>query len=368
LAELEQAMSEFDAAIDAGASAQAHAAKTRLDGLRRRIETPLPRPLVQRLVAAEQRHAGISQWQQWADNQRRRQLCEEIEGLASSGLHPDAVATRVREAQAEWVRLDAIENRNAARPDGLARRFHAACRGAIAPTQAYFRKRQELRQSHAQQIGGVLERAALPEDSTDWPAIATLRREVAEALRGLDAIEPRERKMLAQRLKASLADLDARIARRDADVESAKSTLIGQAEALSKGGLQRGAVASARDLQQRWQRAGNGRRARDQAQWKLFRAAIDAVFSGLDAERAARHAQDTDARAQAEALCAELETLAAAETPERGATARVQAAWDALRTGDETLLRRFADAQARLRDAAKLRERARRTARFDAWL
>ncbi|MFI4970915.1 MAG: hypothetical protein ACHP7D_11980, partial [Lysobacterales bacterium] len=188
LAELEQAMSEFDAAIDAGASAQAHAAKTRLDGLRRRIETPLPRPLVQRLAAAEQRHAGISQWQQWADNQRRRQLCEEIEGLASSGLHPDAVATRVREAQAEWVRLDAIENRNAARPNGLARRFHAACRGAIAPTQAYFRKRQELRQSHAQQIGSVLERAALPEDSADWPAIATLRREVAEALRGLDAI------------------------------------------------------------------------------------------------------------------------------------------------------------------------------------
>ncbi|GAA0709323.1 DUF349 domain-containing protein [Dokdonella soli] len=368
LAELEEALHALDAAIDSGTSVAAHAAKSRADDLRRRIEAPLPRSLAQHLAASEHRHAELSQWQHWADDQRRRQLCDEIEALVTSGLHPDAVASRVRDAQAEWTRLDTVEGRNAARPSPLARRFHAACRAAFAPTQEYFKKRQELRQSHAQQVNALLERAgALADDSTDWPAIAALRRDTADALRGLDRVEPRERKALAQRLKTSLAALDARVARRDEDVERAKAALIAEAEALGQGTPQRGAVAAARELQQRWQQAGNGRRARDQAQWKAFRAAIDAVFGRLDAERAERSARDADARAQAEALCAELEALAVTETPDRSAAARLQAAWDALRVRDEHLARRFDAAQASLRDAAQRRERSLRHARFDAW-
>jgi hypothetical protein len=369
LAEIDDSVRAFDAAIETGASAQAHAAKARLDDLRRRVDAPLPPALAKALADAEGRHAELSQWQHWADNQRRRQLCEDVEALAGSGMHPDAVAARVRECQNEWTRLDAAEGRDSARPGLLARRFHAACRGALAPAQTYFRKRQELRQSHAREAGALLDRtAALPSDSDDWPAIAALRREVVEALRALDRVEPRERKALAQRLKQGLADLDLRVARRDEAVAHAKTTLIAQAEALSKDGLQRGAVAAARDLQQRWQQAGNGRRARDQAQWHAFRAAIDAVFAGLDRERTERSARDADARSQAEALCAELETLAAASAAERGAVARVQSAWDALRVRDAGLEKRFADAQTRLRDAAQRHERSRRTTRFDAWL
>ncbi len=240
----------------------------------------------------------------------------------------------------------------------------------MAPTQDYFKKRQELRQSHAQQVNALLERgAAFAEDSADWAGIATLRREMVEALRGLDSVEPRERKALAARLKTSLDALDARVTRRDEGIEQAKAALIKEAEALGAGTPQRGAVAAARDLQQRWQLAGNGRRARDQAQWKAFRAAIDAVFAGLDAERTERSARDAEARAHAEALCAELEALAAAPSPaERGAAGRLQAAWDALRVREEDLNRRFAAAQSQLREAALQTERSRRHARFEAWL
>jgi exonuclease SbcC len=370
LGEFADTLRAFDAAIDSGASTHAHAAKARVDDLRRRIEVPLPRALAQRLAETEKRHADLSEWQHWADSQRRRVLCEAIDTIATTGIHPDAVASRVREAQAEWSRLDMTEGRTAAKPNGLTRRFHAACRAAMAPTQDYFRKRQALRQSHAQQVNVLLERGeALTVDSSDWPGIGALRRDMIGALRSLDSVEPRERKPLAERLKASLDALDARVARRDEEIECAKSALIKEAEALGTGVAQRGAIAAARELQQSWQLAGNGRRARDQAQWKAFRAAIDAVFERLDAERAERSMRDANARAQAETLCAELEAFAVAATPaERGALARMQSAWEALQVRDDGLTRRFVTAQSQVREAALRAERSRRQVRFEAWL
>jgi hypothetical protein len=367
--ELAEQLHACAAALDSGASAQAHATKARIDDLRRRIEAPLPKAIAQQLVDVEARHAELSRWQLWADRQRRQQLCGEIEALPELRLHPDAVATKVRDAQTEWSRLDAIEGGTAARAGDLNRRFHAACRAALAPAQGYFRKRHELRQSQSAGIGALLERAAeLAEDSSDWSAIANLRRDTVEALRGLDRIEPRERKALAQSLKAQLTSLDERITRRDGEVERAKAALIAEAETLADG-MPRGAVASARELQKRWQAAGNGRRSRDQAQWNQFRAAVDRVFGKLDAERAERNARDAEARAQAESICAELENLASAsEPPERGAAGRLQAAWDALRPRDEDLLRRFGEAQSRLREQAQRQDRERRNARFRHWL
>jgi hypothetical protein len=370
LARIEAALAPLTEALEAGASARAHALKAEIDELRRHSETPLPRALQQRLAAAEQRHAELSRWQHWADGQRRRQLCEEIEALAEAGLHPDAVAARVRDAQAEWSRLDATEGPEAARHGALARRFHAACRNALAPARAYFKKRHELRESHAQRIGEVLERAvASGGDGADGSAVIASRREIVTALRDLDRVEPRERKALAERLKNGLAALDARIAARDEEIAAAKRNLIARAEALTQPTLQRGAVAAARELQQQWQTIGAGRRDRDQAQWKAFRAALDAVFGRLDAERAERSAREAEARDQAQALCAELEALATdAANADRAAAARIEKAWDALERVDESLRKRFDAARAGLRSAAERRERAVRQERFAHWL
>lgn len=363
LAELGTAIDAFAAAVGSGASADAHAARARIDALRKRVDGALPRELAQRLAAAGADYAEISRWQHWADEQRRQQLCEEIETLPAAGLHPDAIATRVRDAQQEWSRLDAAA---AGRPSGLGRRFHAACRAALAPAQAYFRKRHELRETHAQAIAQLLERAGAT-DVDDPNAAAALRRELADALRGLDRIEPRERKALADRLKAALGVFDERIAQQRAQVAEAKAALIGEAQALGRE-LPRGAVAAARALQQRWQQAGRGARSRDEAQWKEFRAAIDAVFARLDAERAERSARDQAAQAQAESLCAEIEALAQSPSPDRAAAARLESAWSALGARDEALRQRFAAAQGRLREADARRRRALRQARFEGWL
>ncbi|MBN8726329.1 MAG: DUF349 domain-containing protein [Xanthomonadales bacterium] len=367
VAELETAVAECAAALDAGASADAHVARARIEQLRRSIDD-VPAALQRRLGSTEARHAELRRWQHWSDNQRRQQLCEEVEALAGSGLHPDAVASRVREAQAEWNRLAELERQSGARPDGLGRRFHAACRAAFAPTEAYFRKRQEIRDAYGQELEAVLERSRQLPPGAERPAINAQRGELVAALRDLDRLDPRQRKAMAARLKEALDALDARIRALDQGVEAAKALLITEAEDLTRDGLQRGAAATARELQQRWKEVGNGRRSRDQAQWKTFRAAIDAVFGALDAARNERSAREIEQRAEAEALCQRVEELATAETPERAALARLRTEWDALRVRDEALSRRFEAAAGQVEDALGRRERERRHARFGAWL
>ena len=371
LAAIEVAVAAFESAVEAGIVARAHAAHAELVALRKTDNLPLSRAVQRRLAEAERQYAELSRWQHWSDNQRRRQLCEAIEALGSSGLHPDAIATRVREAQAEWSRLDAAEGHAAGghAMHGWARRFHAACRHALEPARQYFRKRQELRRTHAQAITTTLEQVrAIPDDATDWPLITKTRHAVVDALRTLDRIDPHERKVLARNLKSALTTLDARLAGHHAEIEQAKSALIAEAAALAAE-TSRGAAASARALQQRWRDVGNGRRDRDQAQWKTFRAALDAVFGKLDAERSERVVRDTESRQRAAALCAELEALGKGDAaPQRAAVARIESEWDALRVREESLQRRYRAAQATLRDAGMRQERVSRRGPYEHWL
>ncbi len=367
--ELEQAVTDTERAIEAGNTAQAHASWTRAPNLRKKLGAALPAELRRRLADVESHYGDIAHWQRWSDNQRRAQLCDEIEALPAAGLHPDALATRVREAQAEWAQLDRIENRPASANDGLARRFRALCRDAIAPAKPYFEKRDELRKLHSQQTSELIARATRePEGDPDWRAISALRKEVAEGLRGLDRVDPRERKALAQKLKDALTVIDQRIAARDAAVETAKSALIGEAEGLLQQADVRSAISAARELQKRWQASGNGRRNRDEAQWRAFRKAVDAIFARADGERAERAARDQQALVDAAALCAELESLALAETAiDRAAVSRIEHAWNASAIGDPALRTRYQNAQNALREHQHVLDRLRRRERFDIW-
>ena len=370
---VEQVVAAFESAVNEGVVARAHAAHAEIATLRKTAEGAFSRAFQRRVGEAERRYAQLSQWQHWSDNQRRRQLCESIEELSGSGLHPDAIATRVREAQHEWSRLDVAEGHAtaAAHADhGWSRRFHAACRRALEPAKSYFKKRQELRKAHAQEVAVALEAVrAIPDDSQDWSSIAKTRHAVVDALRSLDKIDPHERKALAKNLKAALTSLDVRLDSRYADIEKRKVALIAEAEALAGGEPPRGAAAAARELQQRWRDAGNGRRDRDQAQWKVFRAALDAMFGKLDAERSQRTVRDAESRTQATALCAELEALAKGDTaPQRAAIAKIEGEFDALRVRDEGVLRRFRAAQSSLRDAGMRRERSTRRGPYEGWL
>lgn len=323
LQEIQGLLPDLAAAIDNGDSAAAQALQARISAGAQALRD-VPAQLQRELAPLEARYAQMKQWRHWSNNQRRRALCTEIEALIGSGLHPDALATKVREAREEWQKMDAAEALagDAEPAGGMSRRFQALCAKALHPAKEYFSKRKEVRKSHGDDIEALLARsAAIANDNSDWKALTTLRQETSAALRALDGVDPRSRTTLAKRLKSAIARIGGLVEKHEGGIEQAKQGLIQEATALAGRGDQANLPRGARELQKRWTELGNGRRSTDQRQWREFRAACDAVFGKLDEARkerenqaeATRREQDarvSATRAQAQELLAEFEAIA----------------------------------------------------------
>ncbi|TDR37368.1 uncharacterized protein DUF349 [Tahibacter aquaticus] len=351
--DLDQLVIELEQQLEGGDLAHAVATQARIANLLEGLPTIARHD--KRLANAEARFAELKRWQRWSGNERRKQLCEAIEALPGLGLHPDAVATRVREARTEWQQLDARDGEAEARASaGLGRRFQALCAQALKPAQGYFAKRDEVRKSNQQEIETLIAATeALAADGSDLAALAKQRRVASDALRDLDSVDPRERKTLAQRLKDVLARIDARLDEQAAAVEAAKRRLIGEAERLATAADAAAAAREVRDLQARWKAAGNGRRRTDEAQWKEFRGHCDAVFGKLDSARREREAADNASREQALAVLADWEQLSADSADALAAQRReLEQRWSALNLRDRELDKRWQLQRDRL-DAAQ---------------
>lgn len=367
--ELKQLLPLFGAAIDCGDSAAAHRIHASIRaGMTSLYEVPAD--LKRNLTPLEARHDEMKRWLHWSNNQRRRVLIAEIEALSGSGLHPDALATRVREARQEWQRLDAAEGIavDSETAPGISRRFHAVCHRVLRPTKGYFSKRDEIRKSHGSEMEALLERvAAIGDDTIDWNELAALRNETIAALRSLDEVDPRTRTARAKRLKDAIARTSTLILSHESQIEASKQRLIEQATALTNGGNEATLPREVRELQKRWTALGGGRRSVDQRQWREFRAACDTVFGKLDAAREHRDAQVAATFAQTQDIVTELEALALDETASvesvRAYLRELDARWQTVGTDDRVLVQRQRQAHdaiaMRLKDAAR-RERLRR--------
>lgn len=365
--DLNELVMKLEGQLEAGDLGDALATHARIANLLEGLP-PLARH-DKRLVNVQARLDELRRWQRWSGNERRKQICEAIEALPALGLHPDAVATRVREARAEWQQLDAAEGDKEPRGSlGLSRRFQALCAQALKPAQGYFAKRDELRKNNQESIEALLTaEEAQATDSAELPALSAQRRRVADALRALDGIDPRARKAYAQRLKDLLQRIDQRLDQQAAAVETAKQRLIAEAERLAASADAAAAAREVRDLQARWKAAGNGRRRTDEAQWKAFRGHCDAIFAKLDGARRERDEADAAARTQAEALLAELTGLSGAADEDQPARRReLEQRWSAADVRDRELQRRWQQQLDALDTVQEQARRRRRNAVLDA--
>lgn len=377
----------------------------------------LPRPdraRSARLGEVQARVDELEQWQRWSGNRVRARLCDEVETLIGAGLHPDAVANRVKELQQEWARVEAAEPGDADRTSGLARRFRALCGRAMAPTRAYFEQRHALREQRREAIEALL-REVQDEAvaAAALPATIALRRRLVEALRALDELEPKARTALARRLRAALGELDARLASQREDAALSRRKLIARLRRDLTHADPATALELARQAQLEWKRLPRPAREHEATLEQELRTLVDPLFAQERAQReqatqqATQHEQesrrilaalaalaDADGAALAHAdgriaaLAAEWKALHAASAPppaerrkdrndrndrhearrdprDRGARS-ADPRRDAARGGARDAERAFDQAVARVRAAQQAAERAHRAARLQA--
>ncbi len=306
------ALRELDAACEAGQLATARAHHAALEAAAQAPAPWLDGGLKARRARVEEAYAKLARWQQWSNNKQRARLCDEIEALPAAALHPDAVATKVRDAQTEWARIDALEGIAPGKNEsGLARRFRALCHRALAPARGYFEKRQALRAGKREDVEAFLARVeAEVQGEVDSRRLPQLRGEVGERLRLLDELDPKVRGAFGKRLRDVLARCDTlRDAARGAAEAEKRKLIANLKRKLAQAELAE-ALDLARDAQARWRGLPRLGRELDDALYQELRELVDPLFKRSDDQRAAQQAQADEAAQQAQAVLDELAELA----------------------------------------------------------
>ena len=281
--------------------------------------------------------AKLLAWQRWSTGNSRKTMCEEIEALPALALHPDALASKIKEAQQRWAALDQIEGLSAeeAKALGIGKRFRALCFQAMAPAKGFFEKRSEVRVQKHEVLSALLERAdaSLKNEAISAADLMNLRAELSDRLRNLDELEPAARKSSSQRIRDLNEAINARIDAHFGEAEAAKRKLIAHLRRDLIGAKSIAALGAAKTAQQAWKTLPRGKRAVEDELWKELRSLVDPLFEAQKSADEQRKTSEDAVKTARQAVIDETKALAQNALAQGGSEVLLQALeerWKAL--------------------------------------
>ncbi|MEM9182583.1 MAG: DUF349 domain-containing protein, partial [Pseudomonadota bacterium] len=291
----------------------------------------------------------MRQWQRWSNDEVRQRLVEHAAAIPGSGMHPDAVAARVKELRGRWKELDVSERLAGDPPNRpvspkLFREFQAACEAAFEPARQFFEKRAEVQNKHLDELNELCESlAGITPSGDNWDEISRAVGQARGSLRRLSEVPHRYRAGLAQRLRAEADRLDEALKGQYEIVERRKRKIIEEVTALIDEPDTAKAVEAAKVAQQRWKAAGRLRRGLDQKLWKEYRAAADQIFGRLDEQREQAQAERKASRAQLQELLNEARQLEPSSEGFSAARDQLHQRWREAGGDDRKLQQQFSE-------------------------
>ncbi len=251
-------------------------------------------------------------WKRFANVAIQEQLCARMEALRTSD-DLDAAAREVRELQEQW-RASADVPR--AQADALWRRFKAAHDEVWARCEAHFASQAAERADNLAKKTVLCEQAEALSDSTDWVKTSEALKLLQAEWKTIGPVSRGREKAIWERFRSAC---DRFFTRRHEDLQQRKTSwhenlarkeaLCERAEVLAESTDWEPAAAEIRKLQAEWKTIGPVKKSRSEAIWQRFRGACDKFFSRYAQRHDTARAERVAAR---EAICAELEALAAA--------------------------------------------------------
>ncbi len=269
----------------------------------------LPPQLARSLEQLDHRLNELRQWKDYAAAPKRIQLIEEMEALVGVDEEPASLAEHIRALRQEWRTLNkGLEVETTAEME----RFEKAFTAAFLPCQAYFAEQAAIRRTNLDARRQVLERvlafeAGLPAEEPDHPLIMRVLREAPKEWRSHSPVDRDAGRPLDAELFGTLDRLRARVNAWHERNTADKQALIARAQQLATATETSRAIDEAKRLQAQWQATGPVPHAQSQALWEEFRALCNAVFERRQQEYAQQTATLEQAKAQAEALCEQIE-------------------------------------------------------------
>jgi hypothetical protein len=319
---------------------------------------PLNAALSRRIESLRREQLQLRDWQRWSGRQAREQIVAEAQALANAAAGKVAVkahAKAIDKLRERWKELDKL---GSATNQTLWLVFDNALKSAYAPVAAHLEKlkaaRNENLAARTAVIDGLMQAAAkylpvaqedavhVPDAKPNWRAIARTLEEARIAWRKLGPVEhtvPRKAlqgdNAVTARYAAAVRALQAPLDNAYREATRQRERLVAAASSLvTPEGIAREAVDKVRKLQTEWQAHAKALplpRHDENALWTAFKSATDAVFTGLDASRAAKE-DEFRARTKArEEIIARLAACASSATAHeiKRSMAEADTAWRA---------------------------------------
>lgn len=312
--QLQDVVQQLEVALEAGELQQAtHLQEQARQRLKHNIGLSRAQMVAieERLQHCASQIGALRGWRRWGAHQAREQLCASIESLIGQEADPVDTAQRIQKLREAWKALDHHEG---AAPKALWKRFNDACERAYAPCQAYFEAQSRERQENLEHKQALCEQLEQFEAATDWQQphwreVDRLHRRAREQWYKLGPVNRTERKALDRRYQQIMQRFETQLsAERDREYQR-RQQLIQHLQALVESPDLRTAIDAAKHAQAQWHPTVQALPRQEQALWKEFRAACDAIFARRQQEQQAADTERQSNLARRLELCTEIEAL-----------------------------------------------------------
>ena len=249
--------------------------------------------LDERLQKAEDAFKKMGDWKDFASEPKFLALCESMEKLINSDIHPDALATKISKLQSSWKSLGYADS-----ADEHWERFKTAADTAYEPCAIFFAKRKETRQQNLEKREPLVAQMHALSEKTDWNDVKDYKEieselnNIMQAWRKIKDVERGAGQEQWNRLsvfKSSIyEELDLVY---DENIE-AKNLLIEQVKKLLEDDTKDDLINKLKLFQTRWKKIGITRYKQDQIAWKNFKAATDSVYEKVQSSRKEKRAEE----------------------------------------------------------------------------
>ena len=248
-------------------------------------------------------------WRHWGTLKSREKIIEEIKNLPGTEKNLDKIASRIKQARAQWKEWD---NSGEGGDNQLYKKFDTACCKAYEPCKALFEQQRKQRIQASQARTEICQKLEDEYNRIDWrnpewKKLQNLIREQQSHWRKAGGAEYRDRKPLQKRFDLILEKYDGPLDREHKRNFAQRKDLIAEINTLTTLEDSRKAIADLQLLKKKWQVTVSGKRSKEQSVWKQFTAACDAVY---DKSRQTRKAIDLQLNSQLDTkrkLCDQIE-------------------------------------------------------------
>ena len=289
ISQLSELLTQLETALAQGEARQAQKLEQEVDKLAVQLSQKLPEAVDTRLKQLKAQALELKDWQGFAANSKKEQLCMQMESLVNSDIEPGLLAEQIRDLQKAWKELDATDPVHSR---SLWQRFREASVAAYAPCDAHFKAQSELRAWNLAQREQICEHleiylSQIDWEQTDWRALEQIINRAKGEWRRFVPVDRGPGKVAQKQFNQLINQADAQLKAHKEACKVMKQALLAEAESLRDETDIRHATEQIRQIQQRWKETGVTFRSQERVLWQQLREHSDYIFARLKQEQSA---------------------------------------------------------------------------------